>query len=205
LPLRLRQRPPERVELGPLARLPQVQPARALGRRRQAQVVDRDPEAVAHDHRPLDPVLELADVAGQAWASIARQRRLGEAARRPAQARRELAQQVVRQEDGVARPPAQRWDLDRDLGQPVVEVLAERAVGDHARQVPVGGRDHPRVHGDLAPAADPLDHPLLEEPEQLRLQAERQVADLVQEQCPAVRQLDLAWVCFAAPVKAPRS
>src|SRR5581483_9511606 len=39
---------------------------------------------------------------------------------------------------------------------------------------------------------DPLDHALLQEAQELRLQRDRQVADLVEEQRAAARRLDLA-------------
>ena len=46
--------------------------------------------------------------------------------------------------------------------------------------------------GDLLTSADALDHPLLQEAQQLDLQRQRQVADLVEEQGAAVGDLDLA-------------
>ena len=46
--------------------------------------------------------------------------------------------------------------------------------------------------GDRLAAADPLDHALLKEAQQLDLQRQRDVADLVEEQRAAVGQLDLA-------------
>ena len=70
----------------------------------------------------------------------------------------------------------------------------------------MGGADHADVDLDFLAAAETLDHPLLQEAQQLGLQAEGQVADLVEEQGAAVGMLDLAHgVCLTAPVKAPRS
>ena len=65
-------------------------------------------------------------------------------------------------------------------------------VGDHRVQVLVGGADDARVDRDRLAAADPLDHPLLQEAQQLDLQRQRDVADFVEKQGPALRQLDLA-------------
>src|SRR5690606_4057378 len=48
------------------------------------------------------------------------------------------------------------------------------------------------VHGDLLAPADPLDDAFLQEAQQFRLEAEWEVADLVEEQRTAVRELDLA-------------
>ncbi len=56
------------------------------------------------------------------------------------------------------------------------------------------GADDARVDRDRLAAADPLDHALLEEAQQLDLQRQRNVADLVEEQGAALRHLDLADV-----------
>ena len=56
----------------------------------------------------------------------------------------------------------------------------------------MGGADDARVDRDRLAPADPLDHPLLQEAQQLDLQRQRDVADLVEEQRAAMGQLDLA-------------
>jgi hypothetical protein len=56
----------------------------------------------------------------------------------------------------------------------------------------VRGADDARVDRDRLAPADALDHPLLQEAQQLDLQRQRDVADLVEEQGAALRQLDLA-------------
>ena len=48
----------------------------------------------------------------------------------------------------------------------------------------------PHVDADGLAAADPLELPLLQDAQQLDLRLERQLADLVEEQRPAVRQLE---------------
>ncbi len=58
----------------------------------------------------------------------------------------------------------------------------------------MGGADDPRIDRNGDAPADPLDHPLLEEAQQLDLQRQRNVADLVEEQGAALGQLDLADV-----------
>src|SRR4051794_21708168 len=54
--------------------------------------------------------------------------------------------------------------------------------------------DDSRVDGNRLASADSLDHTLLKEAQQLDLKRQRNVADLVEEQSPALRQLDLADV-----------
>ena len=104
----------------------------------------------------------------------------------------EALHEGVRQQRRVARARAQRRDVDDDLRQAVVEVLAEAAVRDQRLQVLVRRADDAHVDRDLVAAADALDHALLQEAQQLGLQRERQVADLVEEQRAAVGRLDLA-------------
>ena len=101
---------------------------------------------------------------------------------------------MPREQDRVAGPLGERRDLHHDLGEAVIEILAEAAVGDHRIEVLVGRADDPRVDRDRLPPADPLDHPLLEEAQQLDLQRQRNVADLVEEQGAALGELDLADV-----------
>ena len=56
----------------------------------------------------------------------------------------------------------------------------------------MGRADDPRVDRDRLAAADPLDHALLQEAQQLHLQRQRNVANLVEEQRAAIGLLDLA-------------
>ena len=60
----------------------------------------------------------------------------------------------------------------------------------------MGGAHDAGVDVDRLAAADPLDDALLKEAQQLDLQRQRDVADLVEEQSPALRQLNLADVRF---------
>src|SRR6185369_16500066 len=63
-------------------------------------------------------------------------------------------------------------------------------VVDHGRQDPVRRRDYADVDAERLGRADALDLAILEHAEQLHLDAERQLADLVQEDRAAVRRLE---------------
>ena len=73
-----------------------------------------------------------------------------------------------------------------------VEILAELPCRDARLQVPVGGGHHAHVDVKRAGSSDALEAPFFERPENLRLEGERQVADLIQEQRSAVRHLEAA-------------
>jgi hypothetical protein len=104
----------------------------------------------------------------------------------------ELVLEMMRQQGRVAFALAQRRDRHHDLGQAVIQVLAEAALRAQFLQLLVGRADDAHVDRDLLVAADALDHALLQEAQQLGLQRHRQVADFVEEEGAAVRQLDLA-------------
>ena len=76
--------------------------------------------------------------------------------------------------------------------EPVVEVLAELAVGDQLLEVAVRRRDHAHVDANGLAAADALELALLQHAQQLDLHVQRHVADLVEEQRAAVGELEAA-------------
>src|SRR5262249_46310078 len=59
-------------------------------------------------------------------------------------------------------------------------------------EVPVGCRDQPHVHLDRARATEALEFLLLEHPQELRLELEGNLADLVEEERPAVGHFEPA-------------
>src|SRR5947199_180246 len=116
----------------------------------------------------------------------------GEGPRRALQARRGRGEEVLDQERQVLDPLAQRRQQDRDDVQPVVQVLAEAPRLHFGLEVLVGGGEDADVDLEGAVAAHPLELALLEHAQDLRLRLRPHVADLVEEECPAVGDLELA-------------
>ena len=81
-------------------------------------------------------------------------------------------------------------DLDRVQAEQ--QILAEAARRDFGGQIGVGRRDDPHVDAARARRADALELAGLEHAQQLRLQVQRDVGDLVEEQRAAVGQLEAA-------------
>ena len=100
--------------------------------------------------------------------------------------------EVTGQERDVRGPLAERRDVDAVDVEAMEEVVAEAAAGDLRFQITVRRRDHSHVDPQESVAADPLDLALLQRPQELRLHQRRQLAHLVQEQRPPVRDLQLA-------------
>src|SRR5207247_11433966 len=95
-------------------------------------------------------------------------------------------------ERDVLRPFPERRHADREDAQSVIEVGAKSPALDGLFQIPVARGKHPDIDGDRLGAADPLELALLEDPEELWLQLQGQVPDLVEEERPAVSQLEPA-------------
>ena len=66
------------------------------------------------------------------------------------------------------------------------EVLPENPGKNHLLHISVRGRDHPDVHRDGAGAADALDFPALQHPQESDLGLGRQFSDFVQEDAASV-------------------
>ncbi len=89
-------------------------------------------------------------------------------------------------------PLAQRRNHDGGGVEPVVEVVAELPRLDHRAQVAIGRRDQPNINRVGARRADRLDLVGLDRAQQLGLEAQRQLADFVQEQGAAVGRAEIA-------------
>ncbi len=110
----------------------------------------------------------------------------------------ELLQEVARQNQDVAPSQAERRHLDLDDVEAVIEVLPEASGRDVGREVAVRRRDEAHVYLNGLVSADPLERPFLEDAQKLHLGSDRNLADLVEKQRPAVRLLeapDAALVC----------
>src|SRR3546814_10820502 len=79
-----------------------------------------------------------------------------------------------------------------DFREPIIQILAEPPGGDHRVDILMRRAHDPRVDGNLLAPADPLDHALLQETQQLDLERQRNVADFVEEQRAPRRLFDLA-------------
>src|SRR2546423_11874053 len=96
---------------------------------------------------------------------------------------------MLRQNRYVFLSLAQRRQVDVDDVQAVVEVLAETSLLHHLLQIAVGRGDDADVDLDRLHAAEAHELALLDDTQQLRLRLERNVADLVEENGPLVRQV----------------
>src|SRR6185436_9666904 len=140
---------------------------------------------------------ELAHVAAPARCLDALLGARGEAGHAALEVARDALEEGARQRQDVDLAIAQRGQLDREHGEPVVEVLAEPALVDHRAQVAVGRRDPADVDLEGAAAADALESALLEDAQELGLELGLELADLVEEERAAVGELEPAALALA--------
>ena len=74
--------------------------------------------------------------------------------------------EVSRQERNVFGPPAQRRQLDLDHVESIIQVFAQRPLGDQTPEAAGRGGDDAHVHLEVLRPADALEAPLLKEAEQ---------------------------------------
>src|SRR5438105_1036942 len=202
-----RERLPQDAALGFFAQLavrerPEAIDAGLGSSRRQSEqrgrvFIDDERSGIAQEVEALDEIAQLAHVSRpgvspQRPLALCRQPQL---ALRPAQLRGECA----RERDDVLGPLSQGRNLDGEDCHPVEQVLAEAPLGNRLAQVAMRGGDDAQVDGHRRGAAEPLHLVLLEDAEKLRLELERQLADLVEEQGPALGLLEAADAARGRP------
>src|SRR6059058_2018807 len=158
------------------------------------KVVERhlEPPAARKDHRALDQVRELADVPGPRVPTERVQRLARDDLDPAVHGTREPLDEVAHQGGNVLGPLAERRGLDREHVQPVVEIVPEPLLFHHPKEVAVRRGDEADVDLDRLRTAVPLELLLLQDAQQLRLELERDLADLVEEQRAAVGHLEAA-------------
>jgi len=111
----------------------------------------------------------------------------------------ELPDEVIEQGRDVLLALPQGRDVDRHDVEPVEEILPEAALPDVLLEVAVGGGHEPDVHLDRLDAADALELVVLDHPQELHLHLPGQIADLVEEERPLVRELEAPGLAGDGP------
>src|SRR6478672_11318650 len=155
------------------------------------EVLVADPLLVADRDESLDEVLELPDVARPPVRGQDFYRRI----RDPEHRLPELDPVALEKQPGqfrqVVEAFAERRHPNGDDVDPVVQVLAEPPLFGRLLDVDVGGHHQPEAGPNRLGAADPLDFPFLNGPQQLGLEIQAEVPDLVQEERAARCELEL--------------
>src|SRR6185312_6779175 len=164
---------------------------RGLDARGARQLLEQLLDAAEHDVA-LHQVFELADIAGPGVALHGREQLGGEGRGAALVAAAEFGDEVAGEGIEVFETLAQRRQLDADDVDAVIEVAAELAARHLVLEVAVGGEEHAGAGADLLASAEAEEAAVLQQLQQLVLQAELEFADLVEEEGSAVGLLDAA-------------
>src|SRR5262245_21563498 len=159
---------------------------------RQELGVDRQHGAGREDNGALDDVLELAHVAGPLILRQQLHRVPRDAVDLPAELLAEAADEVRHEQWDVLGPFPQRRHGQRNHVQAEEKIGAEPPQTNFFVEVAVRGGDDADVHPERLAAADRFEFLLLKHAQELDLRLERQLADFIEKERSAVRQLETA-------------
>lgn len=168
-----------------------------------AQVADFDALLGTDDARPLDHVAQFADVARPA---VVEQRGAGLVAEGAGRARvflDEAGKEAIGQGEDIFTALAQGRQVQGDDVQAVQQVFAKAPFADHVLEVEVGRGQNPHIGAAGHRVADALVFFVLDKTQQLGLQGQREIADFIEEQGPAVSLVDPPQGAFAGTGKGP--
>src|SRR5580700_5848891 len=162
--------------------------ARLLGPRHQLLQGSIEGRPAGEYQGPLDKVFQFSDVSWPFPAHQSIHGFRGDGFNGLVHAPAMLPNEIADQKGNVAAPFAQRGQADRKDAQAVVEVTPELPFGHAVSQIAIGSRDQPYVDADRMSAAYPLELPILQHAQELRLQFQGKVANFVQKQRAPVGQ-----------------
>ena len=142
---------------------------------------------IAQGTSAFDGILELPHIAGIIVVAKNIDRLGVDFLRLSAGGARLFLQEVIHQQWNIFEPLAERRYFDRDDRQPVIKILAERAVLHLALEDLVGRPDDANVHGNALVVADAADFPLLQNAEKFRLQGRRHRIHFIEKNRAEIR------------------
>ncbi len=156
-----------------------------------AEVLRPDHAAFRVDHRTFDHVLQFPHIPFPGTLHQDVHGLVGHRDRPFPDLGAVLVQELLGKRRDIVPPLPERRNGDGEHVQPVEQVLAEQLGLDRLLDVLVRCRHDAHVDLDGTVPADPFDHLLLDHAQDLRLERQVHVADLVEEDRPLVRKLEL--------------
>src|SRR5258705_8581436 len=156
----------------------------------EPQFVDSKHLARTQNHRPLDDVLQLPNVARPVVADQQVERFPADGVEMSAEPARVALHEILHQHRDIVFPRAEGWHFDQKYIQPVKQVLTETASRDRRGQVTICGCDEAYLHKDRLGAADALEFPLLQDAQECDLRIGQELADFIEEEGAAVGQFE---------------
>ena len=145
----------------------------------------------ADGHRVFQGILQLTNIPRPGVAQQSTHR-IGCQPYRAIMSAADPGEQMPGQGFNVFAALSERWDPQRHDPQTVVEILAKLLLHHGLPKILIGGGDHPGIGSPGFAFTDPLEGPLLENPQELDLQGQGKIADFVEKDGASCRQLEAA-------------
>src|SRR5271166_1128002 len=165
---------------------------RARSRARQFGGRDAQLGTRAQNHRPLDHVLQFANVSRPAVVDQSIHALLGDAFDVPVHAPGEVLNEMLHQQRDVLPPFAQCGNLDGKNIQPVEKIGTELLLLHQSPQISIGGGDQTRVSLECLGTSQAFELALLQDAQQFGLEFKWNLANLIQEYCAPIGQFKAA-------------
>ena len=153
------------------------------------------------NHRPLDYILQLPDVAGPIICVEEFDRLLVYVSNLLAQFLGVAIDQVSDQQGNIANALAQCWQSNRNNVEAIKQVLTERAFSYRLSQVSIRSGYHPYVNGHCLSAAHSLEFTLLKNSQQRDLRLWRKIAYFIEEYRSTVGRFETSQPALSSPCK----
>src|SRR5580698_6455418 len=105
---------------------------------------------------------------------------------------REHLDKVHDQQLNIIAPLPQRRQRNRKSAQTVVEVTSESTLIDHASEISMRGSNEANVDFTRATATGPFEFLFLQNPQEPRLECQREVTHFVKEECAGISHFETA-------------
>ncbi len=180
---------------------PLVDERHGLGGHRHIDLLGTQLIPFQQGHGPIKTVAQLAHVAGPAIGGQVIGHVAGKARTRALQLAGKAGDKLLGQRHDVRLALAQGRQTQTQHVEAIVEIFPKLAFMHQIQQLLLGGADEAHIDLHLLLVAHPAKYPVLQHPQELGLQMGRHVADLVQHQGAAARQLQHAALALGVVAK----
>src|SRR2546426_6894057 len=146
----------------------------------------------ADENGSSNHVPELSDVAGPGIPTEELERFVGDPEHRASELVPRLDQEPLGQVRNILRPVPQRRQNDHELGQPVIEILAEMPGPDIVDERGTAGGKDSYVKVGRASSSQTLHSPVIQDPQEFCLGRVAQHRDFVEEERSSLRELKVS-------------
>src|SRR5579859_566178 len=156
------------------------------------QAVSGNAEPIGKNHRSFHGVLQFAHIARPAIVQQSFPRLLRQFQPGLLELPAIFLQKIFRQQEHIVAAFAQRRNCHRHSGNPEIEILAKELFLRKLLQISICSDNNAHIHFHGLRAADAIKSPFFQNAQKFGLNGQRQLANFIEKQSAAMRQVQLA-------------